>query len=90
MNSTELHPTTIALGKVRWGSFDLVLSGVNTRGTWTRCTVRIEWALWNVLWNCARKAWLIEEAKRTAEMNGIAVTLLALDGQPTGAERKAA
>ena len=39
MNSTELHPTTIALGKVRWGSFDLIMSGVNTRGSWTRSSM---------------------------------------------------
>lgn len=75
MNSTELHPTTISLGAVRWGSFDLILDGVNTRGAWTRCTVRIEWALWLLVVHCVRSAWLKEESMRTREMNAIAATL---------------
>lgn len=81
MKSTELHPTTVSLGAVRWGSFDLRFEGTNTRGAWTGVTLRIDWALWNTIWRCARKAWLEEEAMRTREMNRIAATLLAMGGQ---------
>lgn len=75
MKSTELHPTTVSLGATRWGSFDLVLEGVNTRGAWTRCTVRIDWALWPLVALAAGIAWVAEKGRRNDEMSNIERTL---------------
>lgn len=88
MKSTELHPTTVRLGAVRWGSFDLRFEGTNTAGAWTGVTLRIDWALWRLIFGCVRSAWLKEEAMRTREMNLIAETLPHVE--PAAEERRAA
>ena len=75
MKSTELHPTTVRLGAVRWGSFELIFEGVNTAGTWTRCTVLVDWRLWPTIAAHAGLAWLQERKMRAAEMMVIETTL---------------
>ena len=75
MKSTELHPTTVRLGAVRWGSFDLRFEGTNTAGAWTGVTLRIDWALWPLIALAAGCAWLTEKGKRIAEMQAIEATL---------------
>ena len=75
MKSTELHPTTVRLGAVRWGSFELILEGTNTAGAWTRCTVLIDWRLWPMIAAHAALAWIEEKRMRAAEMTVIEATL---------------
>ena len=81
MKSTELHPTTVRLGAVRCGSFELIFEGVNTTGTLCRCTVLIDWRLWPMIAHVARSAWLTEEQSRTLEMDVIAECLPSSDGE---------
>lgn len=75
MKSTELHPTTVKLAAVRWGSFDLRFEGTNTAGAWTGVTLRIDWALWPLIAADAALAWVTEKAKRSDEIANIEATL---------------
>ena len=75
MKSTELHPTTVRLAAVRWGSFDLRFEGTNTAGAWTRVTLRIDWALWPMVAIAAGLAWVAEKGRRNDEMSNIERTL---------------
>ena len=75
MKSTELHPTTVRLGAVRWGSFDLRFEGTNTAGAWTGVTLRIDWALWPMVAIAAGLAWVTEQGVRCNEIDIIASTV---------------
>ena len=75
MKSTELHPTNVRLGAVSWGKFELILEGINTAGTWTRCTVLMDWRLWPMVAIAAAKAWARERCMRTEEMIAIEAAL---------------
>lgn len=81
MKSTELHPTTVRLGAVRWGSFELIFEGVNTTGTPCRCTVLVDWRLWPMIAQVARSAWVTEEQSRTLEMEVISECLPSSGGE---------
>lgn len=90
MKSTELHPTTVRLGAVRWGAFELIFEGVNTTGTPCRCTVLIDWRLWPMIEARAARAWVHEKQKRAAEMLCIEATLPREIPEPQSQERRAA
>lgn len=88
MKSTELHATTVSLGAVRWGSFELILEGTNTAGTWCRCTVLIDWRLWPMIAGYAALAWLKEKQYRASDMIGVEATLPRAAVEPQAEERK--
>ena len=84
MKSTFLSVGNIRLGKIRWGSFELIFEGANSAGSWTACTLRIDWRLWRRIASLAFDAWAKERAMREGEMSQIEASL------PAQTERRAA
>lgn len=65
----------VRLGRVRWGNFELLFSGRNSRGRAATFCVCMPWLLWPLAAQAAAEAWAKERMQRLAEMSRIQQTL---------------